>query len=235
MTQPVSTLARINSRGYHLVRKQQLQHIRPNNLTSISGKSRTFSQPSDFRPTQSIFPFTFLPLKDCSTFHLSSMFSFQSLHYAHLFPAVIFFTLCIRLSPSIYFLISPSPSPSPSLTPSSFLSTIPFTATKYLQTLPCRVSGFSPAPQGTTSNSSSVCTHPHRPTCRLMSLLSKTAPRLNIDHRASVPRTLREAICQGDNLFCSTDMVCRGLGCFFFMWSRGLTDTISGPNQGHNV
>ncbi|CAB1429796.1 unnamed protein product [Pleuronectes platessa] len=46
-----------------------------------------------------------------------------------------------------------------------------------------RAPRFYSALQGTTSESSWACTHPRRPARRLMSLLSTTATRLNIDHR----------------------------------------------------
>lgn len=45
ITQSVSTLARINSYGYHLLQKQTQQHIRSNKLTSVSGKICSLFQP----------------------------------------------------------------------------------------------------------------------------------------------------------------------------------------------
>lgn len=155
------------------------------------------------------------------------MFSFHSTTVSPLRPPLPYsniFTLCILLFSSIYFRISAHLSSSPSGTLfSSFLSV---TATRYLQTFPCKVTGFSSVLQGTTSNSSWVCTHPHRPTRWLMSRLSKTAPQLNIDHQASVPRTLREAICQGDNLFCSTRYGVQGTQLFFLL-------VVSRPDRHH--
>lgn len=217
MTQPVSTLARINSCGHHLLRKTGATN-RPNNLTSISGRTCALFHPSWLLANSINLSFALLSWQTAplSTFPAcSSWISPQSLHGAHLIPTVIFFTLYTLLFPSIYFQISPYPSPPPSATLfSSFLSN-PSTGTKYLETFPYRVSGFSSPLQGTASNSGWVCTRPHRPTWRLMRLLSKTAPRLNIDHQSSVPRTLREAICQGDNLFCSTRYGVQGIGLFF--------------------
>lgn len=45
--------------------------------------------------------------------------------------------------------------------------------------------------------------------------VSETAPGLNICHQCSEPPTLREAICQGDNLFCSTRYAVLGIGLVF--------------------
>lgn len=227
MTQPVSTLARINSHGYHLLGKQPQQHIRSNKLTSISGKICALFHPSGLLPTSINLFARFRLLSDCSTFHPSCMFSFHSTTVSPLRPPLPYsniFTLCILLFPSIYFRISPYLSSSPSLTV-SFLH-----FSQLLQLDVCKLFPgdrvLSSVLQGTTSNSSWVCTHPHRPTRRLMSRLSKTAPRLNIDHQASVPRTLREAICQGDNLFCSTRYGVPGTQLFFLL-------VVSGPDRHH--
>lgn len=51
--------------------------------------------------------------------------------------------------------------------------------------------------------------------------MSETAPRLTIDHLASVTQTLREPICQGDNLFCTLKhCVSENVLDFSFMRSR---------------
>lgn len=180
----------------------------------------------DFCPPQSIFllafvscriaPLSILPACSPSIPPVSPLR--PPLPYSNIF------TLCILLFSSIYFRISPYLSSSPSLTV-SFLH-----FSQLLQLDVCKLFPgdrvLSSVLQGTTSNSSWVCTHPHRPTRRLMSRLSKTAPRLNIDHQASVPRTLREAICQGDNLFCSTRYGVPGTQLFFLL-------VVSGPDRHH--
>lgn len=223
MTQSVSTLARINSHGYHLLQKQTQQHIRSNKLTSVSGKICSLFQPFWLLATSiNLLPaFVSWQIAPLSTSPACSLsIPPQSLPYAHLCPTVIFFTLCILLFSSIYFFLR-------------FLFCITHSQFQqfhlpqlYLSTFPCRVTGFSSVLQGTTSNSCWVCPRPHSLTWRLMILLSKTEPRLNIDHQASVPRALREAICQGDNLFCSPRYGVPGTRLFFL-------HVVLGPDRHH--
>lgn len=118
LTHPVSILARIASHGYHLLRKQQLKHIRPNNFTSISVNPSvlSFTLP-DLWPIQSIYHYS---LKPASLSTFSSMFS---LHSAQLVPADIPHSLHLSLSLHLFSDLSFLP----------FLVTFFFTATKYLQ------------------------------------------------------------------------------------------------------
>lgn len=106
MTQSVSTLARINSHGYHLLQKQTQQHIRSNKLTSVSGKICSLFQPFWLLATSiNLLPaFVSWQIAPLSTSPACSLsIPPQSLPYAHLCPTVIFFTLCILLFSSIYF------------------------------------------------------------------------------------------------------------------------------------
>lgn len=100
---------------------------------------------------------------------------------------------------------------------------------KFKGNLHLRLEGPPPA---SPSRSCSRCTRPHRLTRRLMSPLSETAARLNIDHQASVTQTLREPICQGDRLFCSLRRCVSGNApCFAFIRSGGPERYRSGGNS----
>lgn len=223
MTQSLSTFARINSHGYHLLRKQPRQHIRSNKPTSISAKTCALFHPCWLLTTSINLLLTFVswwiaPLftvPACSPSIPPVSPSRPPLHYINIF------TLCILLFPFIYFQISACLTSITHCFFYSFLSVTVQWLRPYIYQLFCKP-GFSSVLQGNTSDSIWVCTRRHRPTWRLMSLLSKMAPRLNIDHRASVPRTLREAICQGDHLFCSRRYRLPGTLLFFLHLVSGL-------------
>lgn len=150
MTQPLSTLARINTRGYHLPGKQRLQYLQPNNLTSISGKTRACSHLSWLMVSSinlSILPFLFwinAPLSTSLTCS-SSVAPASNLHSLH--PVSSHFLPGLALSITVSTL--------PFL---QFSVTILFTATKYLQLPPIACEG-SPSPCRDTPQSLS-CSAP---------------------------------------------------------------------------